>query len=90
MNRRKQQDDALYRRTRKWAMERDHGLCVICSRPACEVHHIEFRSQLGTSNLNNLACLCRQCHEMAHGIHAKEIRKMLQEYISKNTVCNMR
>lgn len=79
MNKAKRQDNELYKRTRKWAIERDEGLCVICGSVADEVHHIVFRSQLGKSNLENLACLCRECHSMAHGIHAKEIRQYLQE-----------
>lgn len=79
MNKAKRQDNELYKRSRKWAIERDNGLCVLCGAQATEVHHIVFRSQLGKSNLENLACLCRECHMMAHGIHAKEIRAYLQE-----------
>ena len=51
--------------------------------PASEVHHIVFRSQMGLSNLNNLACLCRDCHNKAHGVDAKEIREILQERNAK-------
>lgn len=79
MNKRKRQDNALYARTRKWAYERDDGLCVLCGAMATEVHHIEFRSHGGLSNLNNLACLCRDCHTKAHGSEAKKIREILKE-----------
>lgn len=79
MNRRKKLDNVLYARTRKWAYERDNGQCVLCGAPASEVHHIVFRSQMGLSNLKNLACLCRDCHNKAHGEHAKEIREILIE-----------
>lgn len=79
MNKRKKLDNVLYARTRKWAYERDNGQCVLCGAPASEVHHIVFRSQMGLSNLNNLACLCRDCHNKAHGEHAKEIREILIE-----------
>lgn len=81
MNNRKKRDNLLYARTRKWAYERDNGCCVICGARATEVHHIVFRSQMGLSNLSNLACLCAECHRNAHGVHAKEIRKYLQEKI---------
>ena len=55
MNKRKKLDNVLYARTRKWAYERDEGLCVLCGAMATEVHHITFRSQGGLSNLSNLA-----------------------------------
>ena len=32
MNKRKKQDNVLYARTRKWAYERDEGLCVLCGK----------------------------------------------------------
>lgn len=79
MNKRKKQDNVLYARTRKWAYERDEGLCVLCGAAASEVHHIEFRSHGGLSNLSNLACLCRDCHTKAHGSDAKKIREILKE-----------
>ena len=79
MNKRKRLDNALYARTRKWAYERDEGLCVLCGAMATEVHHIEFRSHGGLSNLSNLACLCRDCHTKAHGSDAKQIREILKE-----------
>lgn len=83
MNKRKKLDNVLYARTRKWAYERDNGQCVLCGAPASEVHHIVFRSQMGLSNLNNLACLCRDCHNKAHGVDAKEILEILQERNAK-------
>ena len=79
MNKRKRKDDALFRKTKKQAIERDNGLCVMCGRVASDVHHIINRSQLGTSELNNLACLCRAHHEEAHGANAKAIRELLKE-----------
>lgn len=85
MNKRKREDNQLYKRTRRWAIERDNGLCVICEKMADEVHHIVFRSQGGLSNLSNLACVCRECHNNAHGIYAKEIRTYLQDIIEERT-----
>ena len=83
MNKRKKLDNVLYARTRKWAYKRDNGQCVLCGAPASEVHHIVFRSQMGLSNLNNLAGLCRDCHNKAHGVDAKEIREILQDRNAK-------
>lgn len=84
MNKRKRMDDALFKNTKLQAYERDGGLCVLCNRQAVEVHHIVFRSQLGTSELSNLACLCRDCHNAAHGVQAKEIMRKLKELINGN------
>ncbi|NBL01194.1 MAG: HNH endonuclease [Erysipelotrichia bacterium] len=57
-------------------------MCELCRcRPAQEVHHIVYRSHLGTSILSNLACLCLQCHNEAHGVNAKDIRKHLLEVV---------
>ena len=81
MNKRKKIDNKLYATTRKQAYERDNGLCVLCGAVACEVHHIVYRSHLGTSILSNLACLCLQCHNEAHGVNAKEIRTHLLELV---------
>lgn len=64
------------------ARQRDNDLCVLCGARACEVHHIIFRSQMGMSELSNLACLCKQCHDAAHGVNAKAIKQKLQEIIN--------
>lgn len=79
----KRKSDAYYAKQRKLAYERDKGLCVLCSSPATEVHHIIFRSHGGTNELKNLACLCRKCHEIAHGVHAKQTRETLQRIVKE-------
>ncbi len=63
--------------------ERDNYRCRLCDSPAQDVHHIIFRSQGGTNEESNLICLCRRCHERAHGVESKAIREILQ-YILKN------
>ena len=85
MNKRKKIDNKLYEMTRKQAYERD-GCCVLCgSSWGLQCHHIVFRSQGGKSELRNLACLCLQCHNEAHGVNAKEIRKLLLEVVNERT-----
>lgn len=93
MNKRKRLDDKLYKKTRPQAVERDsidgYPCCVICGAPATEVHHILPRGRggtSGTSELNNLACLCRYCHEnLAHGVFAKETKRKLETIIKERT-----
>ncbi len=43
--------------------------CEMCGRPGVDLHHIENRIK-GVERLNgvnNIICLCRECHEKAHG-----------------------
>ena len=40
--------------------------CEQCGNKAADIHHITFRSQGGTDEIENLIALCRKCHNMAH------------------------
>lgn len=55
------------RRAYEIAAERDDWQCQLCGRPASDVHHILFRSHGGSDDPRNLICLCRKCHNDAHG-----------------------
>lgn len=77
------QKNKEYARMRKLAYERDDGMCVLCGALATETHHIIFRSHGGTNELENLACLCRKCHEIAHGVNAKQTRETLQRIVKE-------
>lgn len=61
----------MKRETREAVHERDRGHCVNCgasdSDSILDVHHIVPRGQGGSDRLSNLALLCRQCHDAAHG-----------------------
>ena len=82
MNKRKREDEKLLRQNRPKVLERDNYSCVLCGgHYGIEIHHIVFRSQLGKSTMDNLACLCLQCHNEAHGVNAKEIRAHLLELV---------
>lgn len=85
MNKRKRQDDRLYKKNYQTIIDNANGLCELCGALATEVHHIIFRSQLGTSELPNLICLCRKCHEQAHGVQAKEIRAVLLAIVKERS-----
>ncbi|WP_307830940.1 DUF222 domain-containing protein [Rhodococcus sp. KRD162] len=45
--------------------------CVMCGRPApwCQAHHIAFWEHGGTTDLNNLALVCGECHRLVHHGH---------------------
>jgi len=41
-------------------------LCEVCGKVAVDIHHIVYRSQGGTDDIENLIALCRSCHNKAH------------------------
>ena len=85
MNKRKREDEKLLKRNRPKVLERDNYSRVLCGgRDGIAIHHIVFRSQLGKSTMDNLACLCIHCHiPIAHGCDAKLVRKRLQEIVKE-------
>ena len=53
---------------RESALRRDNYLCVVCGKPADEVHHIKHYSdspELGLTD-SNLVSLCHACHNKQH------------------------
>ena len=67
-----------WERVRQEAWARDHGLCQECLKrgrvtPAEIVHHVTELTPANandpaiTYNLDNLECVCRECHARLHG-----------------------
>ena len=56
-------------RRRHTVLMRKAGLCAVpgCSRAACQLHHIVYRSRGGTDDPTNLVGLCAVHH--LHGVH---------------------
>lgn len=50
----------------KETVNRDLSLCQVCGMQAVDIHHIVFRSHGGDDIPENLICLCRFHHDMAH------------------------
>ena len=85
MNKRKRKDDALLKKNRLPAYERANGICELCKcARGTDVHHIIFRSHMGTSDMSNLALLCPDCHRRAHSVEARRVREKLLEGRSKD------
>ena len=65
---------AAWQQARKLALIRDHGMCQTpgCFMPADEVHHIIELTPRNIGDpsialsLDNLTCLCRECHRRVH------------------------
>ena len=54
--------------SREHALCRDKYTCQVCKakNTRLEVHHIKYRSQGGTDDLDNLITLCEECHKKVH------------------------
>ena len=61
-----------YANARAHALDRDNYTCQICGakNTRLEVHHIKYRSQGGSDDLENLITLCEDCH---HNLHKGKI-----------------
>ena len=57
-----------YANAREHALVRDNYTCQCCGKKNCrlEVHHIIFRSNGGSDDLENLITLCEDCHKAVH------------------------
>jgi 5-methylcytosine-specific restriction endonuclease McrA len=56
-----------WRLIRRLVIERDGRRCLVCNSPAeLEAHHRTYE-RLGHERLDDLATLCRDCHELFHG-----------------------
>ena len=55
-------------------LERDNYTCIICGKPATQVHHIHLRSKRRDLlyHLNNLVSLCDKCHFHQGSLKYKE------------------
>jgi len=70
-------------RLRDEVFERQHGLCLLCSRGATQLHHMVPRSQLPGKRLEglrdsigNLVALCDVCHTDKVEAHDKTVEIM--------------
>lgn len=57
-----------FQNTRHAVLTRDNYTCQCCGKKKCrlEVHHIKFRSDDGSDDLENLITLCEDCHKAIH------------------------
>lgn len=63
---------------------RDHNRCQVCGREATSLHHIQFRSQLGKNDVENLVCLCTEHHTGREGPHQSDAwRRYWEEWATQ-------
>lgn len=77
---------------RKRIYKRDGWACALCgSNDGMQIHHVVPRGKGGSDLDENLICLCRFCHALAHGIKLRDycdmepegMEHMMVEYLSE-------
>ncbi len=59
----------ISKRTRKQVYRREGYRCALCdSTRYLQIHHIVPRGEGGPSTMQNMICLCSDCHALAHGV----------------------
>lgn len=57
-----------YDQLKKYVLNRDGWKCQDCGTSAnLQVHHLLYRSRLGSDEAVNLITLCAKCHRRRHG-----------------------
>lgn len=67
--------------------EGDFIPCEACQSPGVDIHHIHGRGE-GKDVISNLICLCRKCHERAHGSKnyvSKDEFQLIHNYFLQGT-----
>lgn len=58
-----------WQQLRQLVLQRDNYSCLMCdNKHSLEVHHITYK-HLGNERLDELATLCRTCHQSIHDKH---------------------
>lgn len=63
-------------------------LCERCGLKSTDLHHVEPRSSFGSKRKSeqdapeNLIALCRHCHDMAHGVYARDYKMIFKQIIA--------
>lgn len=76
--------------TRKLIYRRDGYRCALCDYDRhLQIHHAIPRGNGGTNNVQNLICLCADCHALAHGIDLRglgatkaDVEQAIVEYLA--------
>ena len=80
----KKQNDkskAKWEKVRNQVLERDNYKCVVCGKPATQVHHIHLRSKRKDLiyEINNLVSLCNEHHQHQSIEGLEQVNKRIAE-----------
>lgn len=74
----------ISRNRRRFIYAREGYRCALCdSTKYLQVHHCVPRGQGGTNNVQNLICLCADCHALAHGTNLRDWQDVTPEDIQQ-------
>ena len=57
--------------------------CEGCGATATEIHHLQFKSKLGTDAIENLCAVCRECHSKVHDVDPSYNRVLKEKHRNK-------
>lgn len=60
-------------------------LCEVCHQRGVDIHHVNGRGK-GKDVIENLICVCRRCHNAAHGLEKTYLSKDVLTAIHKNNL----
>lgn len=72
-----------WKKTREYVYNKYYGLCMDCSKPGQEVHHIIYLTPSNITDMDitlgedNLILLCRDCHQRRHNGNKSNVREGL-------------
>lgn len=80
----------ISRKKRQEVYAREGYRCALCdSTKYLQVHHVVKRSKGGTDSVQNMICLCADCHAAAHGTilndyqaSPREVEQAICEYMA--------
>jgi len=84
-----------YANTRAFVLHRDEHVCQHCKGKSkdnrLEVHHIQFKSEQGSDDVENLITLCKNCHNEVHKLVIKlnvkgKVKGMLKHATQMNSI----
>lgn len=78
------------KKTRKAVYAREGYRCALCDDTrTIQIHHVVKRSVGGGNHVQNLICLCSNCHALAHGmklqdwdVTQEDIEQAIVEYLA--------
>ena len=80
----------ITKQTRRLIYRRDGYRCALCDYDRhLQIHHCVPRGQGGTDHVQNLICLCMECHAFAHGTDLRglgaspeDVKQAIVEYLA--------
>ncbi len=83
---------ADWRRVRQLKLLQSRGICERCGNPGTEIHHKIYLTNENVEdasialNLDNLECLCKECHNNEHQRFSGQNKALIEQNIKNGRV----